>query len=141
MSDQAIDDQINRLHEAIAAVCPIAGVSIGTPGDNSTVTIFYDPPVSAAQQAAAHAALASFDWSDAGQKAWRLARNRTQAGSEQARLTTENSIAADIAALSSAIRQIIVALQTIKTKVDANVSLPDPSTLPSPAKPGQGDGR
>lgn len=52
------------LHNAIAAVCPIVGVSIGTAGDPSTVRIDYASSATPAQQAAAQAVLAAFDWSN-----------------------------------------------------------------------------
>jgi hypothetical protein len=60
---------INRLHMTLSAVCPISGVSVGTPGDLSTVRIDY-ADATPEQIAAAQAALAAFDWSDAAQAAW-----------------------------------------------------------------------
>jgi hypothetical protein len=59
-----------RLDAALSAVCPILGVSVGTPGDTSTVRIDYDPSATAPQRTAAATALAAFDWSDAAQSAW-----------------------------------------------------------------------
>lgn len=61
-----------RLHVTIAAVCPIDGVSILAPG---TATISYAASATPEQRAAADAALAAFDWSQAAQDAWQLAQN------------------------------------------------------------------
>lgn len=70
-------NSITRLHEAIAAVCPIFGVS----GDESLVRIDYDPSATAGQKAAAEAALAAFDWSAAAEDAWGVQRDKTLASS------------------------------------------------------------
>lgn len=58
---------LERLHATIAAVCPIDGVSgpIGGP-----IRIDYAAGATAPQQAAAQAALAAFDWSQAAHDAW-----------------------------------------------------------------------
>ena len=56
-----------RLHDTLAAVCPIVGVSIQSPG---TATYSPDAAATGAQIAAANAALATFDWSDAATEAW-----------------------------------------------------------------------
>jgi hypothetical protein len=53
---------VTRLNAAIAAVCPIDGVSVGTIGDPATVRIDYRPEATTEQRAAAQAALAAFDW-------------------------------------------------------------------------------
>ena len=53
-----------ELHNAVAAVCPILGISIGDPADNTTWAVAFDPAATAAQRTAAqtvisgHAALA-----------------------------------------------------------------------------------
>lgn len=60
---------LQRLQEAIAAVCPIVGVSIGIPGDVGSVRIDFDN-ATASQQAAALAALLAFDWSQGPQQTW-----------------------------------------------------------------------
>lgn len=49
------------LHEAVAAVCPIEGVSIGDPDDKNTWSITYSPGATQAQKDAADAVLAAFD--------------------------------------------------------------------------------
>lgn len=54
----------SRLHDAVAAVCPIDGVSVGKDSDTSTVTIQFSAGVTADQQAAAQAVVAAFDWTD-----------------------------------------------------------------------------
>lgn len=55
-----------RLHAALAAVCPILGVSVPTLGTSVGVRIDFDPSSTAPQQAAAQSALLTFDWSAAG---------------------------------------------------------------------------
>jgi hypothetical protein len=64
----------SRLHQAIAAAAPIAGVSVGTPGDSSTVQIDFAPEATEGQQATALAIVGAFDWSDAAQSAWEADR-------------------------------------------------------------------
>lgn len=49
------------LHNAVAAVCPIHGVSIGSESDPSTWTIDFRDDASPAQRAAAAQVLAAFD--------------------------------------------------------------------------------
>ena len=68
-----------RLPAAINAVCPILGVSVGTPGDSGTVRIDYDPSATAPQRQAAASALAAFDGSESAQAAWELAVSRQAA--------------------------------------------------------------
>lgn len=53
-----LDDTASKLHEAVAAVCPIDGVAIGDPADKATWRIDFRPAATAAQKAAAAAALA-----------------------------------------------------------------------------------
>ena len=55
-----------RLHEAIAAVAPIEGVS----GSQGNVKIDFRPTATPQQRAAAQAVVASFDWSQAAHDAW-----------------------------------------------------------------------
>lgn len=50
-----------KLHEAIAAVCPIDGVSVGRASDKATWRVQYAARATAAERAAADAALAAFD--------------------------------------------------------------------------------
>lgn len=55
------DKTIFRLHEAVAAVCPIDGVALpkGKP-----VRVDHKPEASIAQRAAAQAVVAGFNWTD-----------------------------------------------------------------------------
>jgi hypothetical protein len=65
-----------RLDSAVRAVCPeIDGVSVGTPGDPSTVRIDFRPAATDAERKAAESAVKTFDWSDAAQIRWEAARN------------------------------------------------------------------
>jgi len=50
-----------KLHEAIAKVCPIQGVSIGRADDKGTWRIDFDDTATQQQRTAAQAALAAFD--------------------------------------------------------------------------------
>jgi hypothetical protein len=50
-----------ELHNAIAAVCPIQGVSIGNLADKATWRIDYDPAATAPQKQAAQAVITSFN--------------------------------------------------------------------------------
>jgi hypothetical protein len=60
-----------RLHATLAAVCPIVGVS----GEQGSIRVDYAPTATSEQQAAAQAALAAFDWSQAAHDAWVLGLN------------------------------------------------------------------
>ena len=73
-----IDNTAGQLHSAIAAVCPIDGVSIGRKNDKSTWRIDFRPEATDAQKAAARAALDAFD------VAAEAARALAAAGREQA---------------------------------------------------------
>lgn len=57
---------LNRLHQAVAAVCPIDGVS----GSQDGVVIQHRSEATAPQRAAADAAVLAFDWSQAAHDAW-----------------------------------------------------------------------
>lgn len=50
-----------RLHDAIAAVCPIDNVSVGDPADKATWVIRFDPAATAGQKTAAQSVITSFD--------------------------------------------------------------------------------
>ena len=50
-----------KLHDKIAHVAPIFGVSIGTPDDKSTWSVDFDPAATVEQMQAAAAVVASFD--------------------------------------------------------------------------------
>ena len=52
--------RVAKLHEAIAAVCPIQGVSVGNAADKGTWRIDFDPAATQQQKTAAQAALAAF---------------------------------------------------------------------------------
>lgn len=52
---------IQKLHEAIAAACPIDGVSVGRKNDKSTWRIDFRAEATDAQKDAARAVLAAFD--------------------------------------------------------------------------------
>lgn len=63
-------EQATRLHAAVAAVCPIVGIGIGTPGDSATVKIAFAAAATGPQKTAAQAAVNAFDWSQAAEDAW-----------------------------------------------------------------------
>ena len=70
---------LERLHAAVAAVAPIFGVAIISPGVGR---VDVRPEATAPERAAAAAALAAFDWSDGAQAAWELLRDRASAQSK-----------------------------------------------------------
>lgn len=53
---------ITKLHNQIAAVCPIDGVSVGRKNDRATWRIDFRPEATDAQRAAAEAIKAGFDF-------------------------------------------------------------------------------
>lgn len=55
-----------RLHESIAAVCPIEGVK----GEQGSIVIDYGSTATVPQRTAALAAVAAFNYSDAATDAW-----------------------------------------------------------------------
>lgn len=63
-----------RLHEAVAAVCPVLGVS----GDSAAVRLDFAPAATTEQRAAAQAVADAFDWSPEAQAAWEKERTRAQ---------------------------------------------------------------
>jgi hypothetical protein len=65
-----MDSTATRLHEAVAAVCPIAGVSVGRWADRATWVFDPLPTATPDQTAAAAAVVAAFDASDAATTAW-----------------------------------------------------------------------
>ena len=74
MSDSAF-----RLHNSVAVVCPIVGVSIGTAGVSASVRIDFDPTATPTQQTDAQSVVDAFDWSQGAQDAYDNAQARTQA--------------------------------------------------------------
>ena len=63
---------IERLTEAISAVCPIHGI-----GGTVERRIDYRDEATVEQRTAAQAALAEFDWSQAAHDAWELAKRKS----------------------------------------------------------------
>jgi hypothetical protein len=74
-----IADPTLRLHLAIATVCPIVGINIGSMGDPASVTFIPDPSATASQITSAQNTINSFDWSDTAQNAWMLQQTRGSA--------------------------------------------------------------
>ncbi|MGL6095048.1 MAG: hypothetical protein ACRC7O_04510 [Fimbriiglobus sp.] len=62
-----------RLHDAVSAVCPVDGVSVGT-GDPPPVRVDFAAGATPDQRAAAAAAVAGFDWAVAAESAWQARR-------------------------------------------------------------------
>lgn len=65
-----------RLHEAIASVCPIVGVSVD---GNRVARVDYAPDSTPEQRAAAEAVASAFDWSEQAERAWQQGRSRAEA--------------------------------------------------------------
>jgi hypothetical protein len=87
-----------RLHATLAALVPIDGVSVGTPGDAATVEVNFKATATQAQRQAAAAALASFDWSPAADQAWADARAPERTAVRQAAAQAVADIDAYLAA-------------------------------------------
>jgi hypothetical protein len=128
-------DVYQRLYQTILAVCPIEGVSVPTVGNSATVRIDYQPSATAAQQAAAQAALASFDWSTTAQAAWELAQNQAAAVPQ---LEATDQVTIGVRALAYQCLQVINAnaaaiaeLQTLAKAAGWNVTQPTPAQLTS----------
>lgn len=77
-----MSQDILRLHQAISAVSPIMGLSVGTWGDVNTVRIDYDSSATNTQKTNAQSTLQSFDWSQSAEDSWLLTQQRTQAVSD-----------------------------------------------------------
>ena len=58
MADDVMD--AGSLHQAVAAVCPIVGVSIGDPGNRATWAVDFDSAATAAQKTAAQSVVQNF---------------------------------------------------------------------------------
>lgn len=69
-------DAIQRLHETIAAVAPIRGVSVGA---DDSISINFDDAATTEQREAAQNALNAFDSSPQAQAAWELEKRRQEA--------------------------------------------------------------
>lgn len=72
-------DPTLRLHEAVAAVTPIHGVSIGTWGDSRTVRNDFKAEATTQQRRDAQRVVDQFDWSDAAHEAWLNVKERERA--------------------------------------------------------------
>lgn len=59
-----------RLSEAVSALCPIYGLSVGRLGQSASVRVDFRPEATPEQRAAAQAAVDAFDWSPAAGDAW-----------------------------------------------------------------------
>lgn len=105
---------VYRLHLAIAAVCPIVGVSVGTWGQANTVRIDFDAGATAQQQGAAQTALQAFDFSDAADAVFQTQQFVAQAS---AGIDNGQTASADypnmmVAALMSAALEQVNAIRT-----------------------------
>lgn len=81
-----------RLHETVAAVCPIEGLSVGAEGQSATVRFRPTAAATNPQKAAAQAAIDTYDWSDAAQQAWEDAQQPERTAIRQ---QAANAIAAN----------------------------------------------
>lgn len=95
---------IERLTAAIAAVCPIHGIQGGT---QATAEIDYKAEATTEQRAAAEAALAAFDWSDAAQSAWERQKRRDAA---VALLNSSDPTMVAVRALATVVKRRVAAL-------------------------------
>lgn len=86
-----IDNTAATLHAAIAAVCPIHGVSIGRKDDKATWRIDFVPGATSGERADAEAVLAAFDVAVAAETA-RVAREREAAVQVQMRALAERLV-------------------------------------------------
>jgi hypothetical protein len=67
---------LQRLHETLAAVAPVVGVS----GVQGAIRIDYDPAPTPGEQAAAEAALAAFDWGQGAHDLWLTRKTSREVG-------------------------------------------------------------
>lgn len=79
---------VNDLHEQLAAICPIHGISIGDENDKGTWLIDFQPQATAPQRAAAIQLLAQFNIQSAQQQI-QHSLAREQAAQAEARLATQ----------------------------------------------------
>lgn len=70
----------NRLTEAVRAVCPVDGLSVGTVGDSGTVRLDFRADATAEEREAGAAVVAGFDWSPEAHQIWAVGRMRGDAG-------------------------------------------------------------
>ncbi len=136
-----------RLHSILSAVCPIVGVSPGS-DPPATVRIDYHENATTEQRAAAQAALAAFDWSDAAHAVWLVGQRRQEAGTaaatagdgtsvanraaESVGATRDNNLAETLKALCDLLN---VTTQQLADRIAANRLVVPPTTLaPTPAE-------
>lgn len=112
-----------RLSEAVRAVCPIVGVSVGKVGDASTVRIDGDN-ATPEQLAAAQSVVNAFDWSAEAHAAWLLSKqperntlkeSASQAIADNAAFLADSSVTqaeavAQVKALTRQVNRIIALL-------------------------------
>lgn len=95
---------IERLTEAVIAVCPIHGIQGGT---QATATLDYKAEATTEQRAAAEAALTAFDWSDTAQAAWERQKRRDAA---VALLNSSDPTMVAVRALATVVKRRVAAL-------------------------------
>ena len=69
------ETSLTRLSQAVAAVCPIVGLSVPTFGSSVGVVIQFDPLATPAQQVLAQNVVATFDWSNSAYEPWAAAES------------------------------------------------------------------
>lgn len=115
---------IQRLHETIAAVCPISGVSV------NPTAISFAPEATQQQRDAANAALAAFDWSQQAHDTWVFTkfRARAQAALDQQQQEINGLIRALALVVLDENNILRTWLRDFKTEVAASASLADLKT-------------
>lgn len=108
---------LNRLHEAVSAVCPIYGVS----GAQGAVEVQFRPEATAGQRAAAQAAVAAFDWSEAAHAAWQEARNPERKTLRDAAVQAVADIDAYLALVSPSNAQVAAQVRRLSQHMRAVV--------------------
>jgi len=98
-----------RLHESIARVCPLIGVS-AVENSASAVVLVYDDPTTTSQRLAAQSLVDAFDWSDAAQVAW----ERDQARAAAKDRLTETTNDAEIKLLKAILGLLVDELNTLR---------------------------
>lgn len=71
-----------RLHEAVAEVCPIDGVSVDSSTSPPTVSVAYSQGATEQEVSDAQVVVSGFDWSADAEAAWKIAKARQQAASQ-----------------------------------------------------------
>jgi hypothetical protein len=65
-----------RIYQSVSAVCPILGLSVGAPGEPSSVRIDFHDEATEEQRTVAQSIVAAFDWSMQAQASWEQQQNR-----------------------------------------------------------------